>query len=65
MAEQCCGECALWGTKNYGETRSCKAASRVKVNMKKWPSSLTLDRRFTKATDGSNCPCFEPRERGE
>jgi hypothetical protein len=63
-ANRCCGRCALWGTKNYGDTRSCKAASKVKAP-KGLPSSVRLERRFTKATEGANCPCFQHKPEGE
>jgi hypothetical protein len=68
MGEQCCGSCALWGTKNYGDTRSCKAARRTVIPSKlrqSLPSSVVIQTRFTKATEGANCPCFQPKPEGE
>lgn len=61
MNNQCCGTCLFWGKRNYGDSRFCKQAKLFK-RPKKWPSSVQIQSHLTKATEGTDCPLWQPKE---
>lgn len=58
---RCCGNCLHYGTRNYGDRRACTLSFSL-PSLKGKPSCLKLTRQMMRATDGQDCPAFQPKE---